>query len=90
MSAVIQTHIPNQLWQQAQSMIEQGWMSNLDALVSEAVRGYLESHQQLIREQFNRMNPKLWIINPEKYPELTLFNLEILSQEINSKNKTNN
>jgi Arc/MetJ-type ribon-helix-helix transcriptional regulator len=51
MSAVIQTHISNQLWQQAQSMIEQGWMSNMDALVSEAIRRYLESHQQQISEQ---------------------------------------
>jgi hypothetical protein len=63
-----------------------------DFLTRFDIKSFLEPDHtllELIREQFNRMNPKLWIINPEKYPELTLFNLEILSQEINSKNKMN-
>lgn len=54
MSTRIQTEIPEQLWQQAQSMVEQGWVNNMDALVIESIRRYLESHHQTISEQFIR------------------------------------
>ena len=51
MPTLVKTQIPDQLWQQAQSMIEQGWMSNMDVLVAEAMRRYIESHQQQTSEQ---------------------------------------
>ncbi|MDP1663784.1 MAG: CopG family transcriptional regulator [Methylobacter sp.] len=54
MSTLIKTEIPDQLWQQAQNMVEQGWIDNMDALVAEAMRRYIESHQQTISERFIR------------------------------------
>jgi hypothetical protein len=54
MTTLVKTEIPDQLWQQAQNMIEQGWVINMDALIIEAMRRYLESHQQTINEQLIR------------------------------------
>jgi hypothetical protein len=54
MSTLIRTEIPDQLWQQAQNMVEQGWIDNMDALIAEAMRRYIESHQQTISERFIR------------------------------------
>lgn len=54
MSTLIKTEIPDQLWQQAQNMVEQGWVNNMDALIAEAMRRYIESHQQTISERFIR------------------------------------
>jgi hypothetical protein len=54
MSTLIKTEIPDQLWQQAQNMLEQGWIDNMDALIAEAMRRYIESHQQTISERFIR------------------------------------
>ena len=54
MSTLIKTKIPDQLWQQAQSMVDQGWIDNMDALIAEAMRRYIESHQQTINERLIR------------------------------------
>ncbi|MDO9213342.1 MAG: CopG family transcriptional regulator [Methylococcales bacterium] len=54
MTTLVKTEIPDQLWQQAQNMVEQGWIVNMDALIIEAMRRYLESHQQIINEQLIR------------------------------------
>lgn len=54
MSTQIHTEIPDQLWQQAQTLVQQGWVHNMDALVAEAMRRYIESHQQSISEDFIR------------------------------------
>ena len=54
MSMHIETNIPDQLWQQAQSMVEQGWIDNMDSLISESIRRYIESHQQTTSEDFIR------------------------------------
>ena len=54
MSMHIETKIPDQLWQQAQSMVEQGWINNMDSLISESIRRYIESHQQTTSEDFIR------------------------------------
>ena len=50
----IQTQIPDQLWQQAQTLVRQGWVANMDELVAESVRRYLESHLDTMSEQFIR------------------------------------
>lgn len=50
----LQTQIPDQLWQQAQYLIQQGWMANMDDLIAEAMRRYLESHRETMSEQFVR------------------------------------
>lgn len=54
MSTLIKAEIPDQLWQQAQNMVEQGWIDNMDALIAEAMRRYIESHQQTISERLIR------------------------------------
>lgn len=54
MPTLVETQIPNQLWQQAQNMVKEGWISNMDALIAEAIRRYVESHQQTLSERFIR------------------------------------
>lgn len=54
MLTAIETKIPDQLLQQAQEMVNEGWMINIDALIIEAVRRYVESHQQILTERFIR------------------------------------
>jgi hypothetical protein len=49
---MIQTEVPERLLQQAQALVAQGWASNLQALVNESLRRYLESHQDVLAEQF--------------------------------------
>jgi hypothetical protein len=48
----LQTQIPDQLFQQAQYLIQQGWIANIDELVAESMRRYLESHREAMTEQF--------------------------------------
>jgi hypothetical protein len=52
MSTVIHAEVPDRLWQQAQSMVEQGWVSDMESLVAESLRRYIDSHQEIITEQF--------------------------------------
>ncbi len=54
MTMHIKTKIPDQLWQQAQSMVEQGRINNMDSLITESIRRYIESHQQTTNEDFIR------------------------------------
>lgn len=54
MSTVIHTEIPEQLLRQAQRMVERGWAQNVEALVAESLRRYLESHPEELTEQFIR------------------------------------
>jgi len=54
MSTHIETDIPDQLWKQAQDMVDQGWVNNIDSLITESMRRYVESHQQTISEIFIR------------------------------------
>ena len=48
----LQTQLPDQLFQQAQYLVQQGWMANIDELIAEAMRRYLESHREAMTEQF--------------------------------------
>lgn len=52
MSCAIQAEIPDQLWQQAQMLVRQGWASNIEEVVNESLRRYLESHQDVLTESF--------------------------------------
>lgn len=51
MSTAIHTEIPEQLLRQAQCMVERGWAQNVEALVAESLRHYLESHSEELTEQ---------------------------------------
>ena len=52
--ATIQAQIPDQLLQQAQYLVQQGWIANMDELIAESMRRYLEAHREAITEQFIR------------------------------------
>lgn len=52
MSTVIHAEVPDRLWQQAQAMVEQGWASDMESLIAESLRRYIDSHQEIITEQF--------------------------------------
>jgi hypothetical protein len=54
MTTLIQAKVPDQLALQAQRMIERGWVADIDSLVTESLRRYLESHQETLAEQFVR------------------------------------
>jgi Arc/MetJ-type ribon-helix-helix transcriptional regulator len=48
----LQTQLPDQLIRQAQYMVHQGWIANIDELIAESMRRYLESHREAVAEQF--------------------------------------
>jgi Arc/MetJ-type ribon-helix-helix transcriptional regulator len=50
----IEAHIPDQLAQQARALVARGWAGNLDDLIAESLRRYLESHQEALTEGFIR------------------------------------
>ena len=50
MTTNVEAKIPDQLWQQAQTMVQQGWVANMDELIAESVRRYLESHLDSMNE----------------------------------------
>ena len=54
MERIIQTRIPEQLFKQADFLIQQGWIADMDSLISEALRRYIESHRVEIMETFVR------------------------------------
>ena len=56
MSGSIHAEIPDQLRQQAQTFVRQGWASNIEEVINEALRRYLESHQGVLTENFIQEN----------------------------------
>jgi hypothetical protein len=54
MTTLIHAQIPDQLARQAQWMVERGWAANIESIVAESLRRYLESHQETLTEQFLR------------------------------------
>ncbi len=52
MPNLIQTEIPERLWQQAQTLVAQGWVNSIQELMNESLRRYLESHHEVFAEQF--------------------------------------
>ncbi len=50
--AVIQSQIPPELVARAPSFVEEGWASNLDELLVESLRRFIESHSSRITESF--------------------------------------
>ena len=52
MNTIIQAEIPQQLCQQAQLLIQHGWANNLQEVINDALRRYVESHQELLTEAF--------------------------------------
>ena len=38
MTTDVKAKIPDRLWQQAQTMVQQGWVTNMDELIAESVQ----------------------------------------------------
>ena len=64
MNNTLNAEIQNQLWQQAQTLVQQGWASNLQEVVNEALRRYLESHQDVLTESYIKEDVK-WGLHGE-------------------------
>jgi hypothetical protein len=54
MTTTIQAELPTELVTLARAFVNDGWMSNLDELLAEALRRYLESHSSELTETFLR------------------------------------
>jgi len=54
MDTVIEAKIPEQLVRQAQALVRKGWVSDINSLITDAVRRYCESHQAQLTETFIR------------------------------------
>jgi len=50
--ASIQAQLPPELMARALSFVEEGWASNLDELIVESLRRFLESHSSRMTESF--------------------------------------
>ena len=54
MTTSVQAELPDQLARQGQELVESGWMPDMNSLLTEALRRYLESHQVPLAETFAR------------------------------------
>ena len=52
MTASIQTELPEQLLIQAQALVRDGWASDIDEILADALGRYLESHSAELTEAF--------------------------------------
>ena len=55
-TTLVQTEIPDGLLNQAQDLIAAGWYRNLDELMLDALRRFLESHRGELMEEFVRQD----------------------------------
>ena len=53
-STTIQAQIPARLFSEMRTLVESGWFRNLDELIVDAIRRFVESHQAELAEQFLR------------------------------------
>ena len=49
-------HLPPRLVEQMDTVVQAGWFSDLDTLIVEALRRYLETHQLELQEHFLRQD----------------------------------
>jgi Arc/MetJ-type ribon-helix-helix transcriptional regulator len=54
MSTSIHAEIPDRLVDQAQALVRDGWAANLDEILTDALRRYLDSHSAELEESFIR------------------------------------
>jgi hypothetical protein len=54
MKTAIQAELPQELVVQAQAFVEEGWAGDINELLAEALRRYLESHSSQLTETFIR------------------------------------
>lgn len=54
MTTSVHAELPDQLARQGQALVNSGWMPDMNTLLTEALRRYLESHQVSLAETFVR------------------------------------
>ena len=54
MKTTIQTELPPALVAQARAFVDAGWAENLDELLADALRRYLDSHSSQLAESYVR------------------------------------
>lgn len=54
MGKTIQAELPERLMEDAQELVDRGWVGSVNELVAEALRRYLESHRDDLSEHFVR------------------------------------
>ena len=50
----IQTEVPEQLYERAKALVQEGWFRDEKDIFSEAIRRFLETHQSELMEKFVR------------------------------------
>jgi hypothetical protein len=50
--ATVQTDVPVRLYTEMQMLVESGWFRDLDELMSDALRRFVESHRAELMERF--------------------------------------
>ncbi|MGB5635550.1 MAG: hypothetical protein WBM86_22610 [Waterburya sp.] len=55
-TAPIQTEVPISLINQAQKLVDAGWFRDLDEIVLDALRRFLDSHREELMEDFIRQD----------------------------------
>jgi Arc/MetJ-type ribon-helix-helix transcriptional regulator len=53
-TTTLETEVPPRLWGEMRSLVEAGWFRNLDELVLEALRRYVETHREDLMEEMIR------------------------------------
>ena len=65
MSTAIQAELPPELLAQARAFVEEGWATDVNELLAEALRRYLESHSSQLSETFIREDVE-WGLNGDE------------------------
>lgn len=52
MNMPIKTELPESLLNKAEALVSAGWANNLNDLISDALRRYLDSHSEALSEAF--------------------------------------
>ena len=50
-TATVQTHVPARLFSEMRMLVDSGWFRDLDELVSDALRRFVESHRAELMER---------------------------------------
>lgn len=76
---VVQTEIPDRLLVEAQTLIAAGWFRDLNDLMLNALRRFLESHRADVMETFIRQDVEWGLTGEELH-----FGADTFDEEINS------
>ncbi|GMQ78331.1 MAG: hypothetical protein BMS9Abin02_0834 [Anaerolineae bacterium] len=64
-TTIIQKEVPVNLVSQAQKLVEAGWFRDMDELVLDALRRFLESHREELMEGFICQDAEWGLIGDE-------------------------